>query len=559
MGVCDASHGALCGTTSTRDGSLDDHIPEPVSGVRELVWLEGRHLHQGSRHQAFSWVWLLLPDGRVHALCIGGKTENRDDRLREILPHLDDLAADGVHELACDGHIWRLPDAPVIPNTRDSVSWGHPVQRKIRSFAAHLDATILDALGELELAGWFFGSVKNYNALTLLPEPVRSRRLQALAIFPPLIAPLLLDSSGCVDLFGPRQEELWPREPRPTDDRSEVLDAVDRGRDLIGSLASYYHIDRALVRSKLSRNTWKSGSPTNQGLQLLRAIPAHARPRSVASYEQRSVLLRELGIHLGSPQDVERLARAFRSGWDETWDRLDQRYRSLPAAFKLCGEFLRSALHQIDLPSGMEWVNTGTLALAWIARRGFASMLAAAKRWRRHPAAQVVIKDGLPDQAIPLFDELNVKEGSASDISTKKELGAEGMAMKHCVGWLWEQCLLEACRFVHLQLPNGSTATAQYTNTMRAPDYLFVLTELRGPCNRTCGNRIRELADKVCFLINGTRLHERRELMVQHAINLQGIDLNVSMKNFRLLDLQSVHELHVALEYCSEQPDWTAS
>src|SRR5690606_37303291 len=110
---------------------------------------------------------------------------HRDDLLPDLVRAFD---ADPFEESLPAGlrdTVRALPDAPVVPLPRWQVSWGHPVQRAIREFAASLDQDVLHTLGDLETPGPFFGSVANYNRLATLREPVRTHRLQALTGFPP--------------------------------------------------------------------------------------------------------------------------------------------------------------------------------------------------------------------------------------------------------------------------------------------------------------------------------------------------------------------------------------
>ncbi len=140
------------------------------SGVKAHVWIEARHYFSRADARDRCWLWLLREDGQVRVL---------------VLP---------AH---CPGK-----DALVVPVPRWSVSWGHPLLRAVRAFAEQLDAKVLDALGSLEVPVPFFGSVSNYNRLIRLPDPIRTHRLQALAEFPPLVAPLLLDVLNRPDLIG---------------------------------------------------------------------------------------------------------------------------------------------------------------------------------------------------------------------------------------------------------------------------------------------------------------------------------------------------------------------
>lgn len=183
----------------------------PQGGVRAHVWVEARHFFSRAETRNRCWLWLLREDGQVRALilpahCLGNEA---------LLPELARMFDEDEGEVSLPGATLEVatapPDAPLVPVPRWSVSWGHPLQRAIRAFAEQLDARALDALGNLETPGPFFGTVSNYNQLIALPEPIRTHRLQALAEFPPLVAPLLLDVLDRPDMFGDDDSYANPR------------------------------------------------------------------------------------------------------------------------------------------------------------------------------------------------------------------------------------------------------------------------------------------------------------------------------------------------------------
>src|SRR5690606_14639511 len=103
----------------------------------------------------------------------------------------------------------------------------------------------------------------------------------------------------------------------------DLLDAIDRGRDLIGALAAHFRVHRALVRSPLCRAPWASGAIPADALRLYAALPAHARPRHVKEAESRLRDLRSLPFATMRAQDAKVLATAFSQGWNETWSRIE--------------------------------------------------------------------------------------------------------------------------------------------------------------------------------------------------------------------------------------------
>lgn len=178
-----------------------------AGGLRAHVWLAADSLFRRESAQQFCWLWLLGMDGRVHALRVAVGRMGDDRYAESLLAWFAtgrDLPIPADHAL---GAALPLPAAPIVPLPRWHLSWGHPVQLALRAFAEQLDAGVLEALGALEVRGSFFGSVANYNRLALLPDAVRRHRIQALAEFPPLVAPLLLDAYGRPDMFGNDEDE----------------------------------------------------------------------------------------------------------------------------------------------------------------------------------------------------------------------------------------------------------------------------------------------------------------------------------------------------------------
>ena len=184
-------------------------LPPPASAgePRAHVWLEARHFFTRDSAQQFCWLWMLGGDRRVHALRLPAACAGDAHRARALLVHFNAAPDLPIRAAPGSGFALPLPAAPIVPLPRWHVSWGHPLQQALRAFAAQLDQDVLAALGALEGRGAFFGSVSNYNWLAVLPATIRQRRLQALAEFPPLVAPLLLDVYTRPDMFGTDEDE----------------------------------------------------------------------------------------------------------------------------------------------------------------------------------------------------------------------------------------------------------------------------------------------------------------------------------------------------------------
>jgi len=539
-----------------------DRVVRPMAalpaGVRARVWIEARHFFSRADARNRCWLWLARHDGRIRALVMPSHCMHRDDLLPDLVRAFD---ADPFEESLPAGlrdTVRALPDAPVVPLPRWQVSWGHPVQRAIREFAASLDQDVLHTLGDLETPGPFFGSVANYNRLATLREPVRTHRLQALTGFPPLVAPLLLDLPDRPDLFGDGHDfEPVRPSPRIGDD---LLDAIDRGRDLIGALAAHFRVDRALVRSPLCRAPWASGAIPADALRLFAALPAHARPRHVKEAESRLRDLRSLPFATMRAQDAKVLATAFSQGWNETWSRIEAIGQPLQSSLRDTRDFLVAAVEQAALPDSLAGMPHESLGLAWAARRGLESLLLASKRWHAQPLVELPV----PDSSAPCtrleraLEEIDLAGGRVEELLTEAALAEEGMRMHHCVADYWDDCLTEGTRIVHLQLPGGERATAEYVLQGGAHDPRFSLRQLAGPCNAAVSASMDHLAHTVLDLLNAPDQRERRVRVAEsaHAALCQAHGQPVPRRTIRRLDPRSRRELAQVIAWCERQDDW---
>lgn len=539
---------------------LQQATQQPAS-VRARVWLQGRHF--SSRPGPYCWLWLARPDGRVHALQLPQQVHGCDALLPRLLAS---VAADpeAAFEVAGVGTVHPLPHAPVVPLPRWQVSWGHPVQQAIRAFAAALDDELLATLGYLEIAGAYVGCAANYNRLAGLPLTRRRHRQQALAQFPLLVAPLLLDGIPRARVFVDRDQEppLWRARYAPNDS-APMLRAMDAGRDLISALAAYWHTDRALVRAPLLRQPWARMALPERALRLLAAMPAHARPHHREAVESRLGDLEQLPVKLASDADYARLARGFAQGWEARWSSLEGGAPSLGSRLRDSRDFLRSALLQRGLPQLPAWLDEGTLGLAWLARRGLPSLLRASRRWHQQPRDPVAVDDDLPDHIAPVFGEYADDVGTAREITTRAALVEEGDAMAHCVADYWRGCLLRQIRIVHLQLADGDTegeqATAQFDPVQDAAEAGYCLAELRGRFNQDSSAAMEAFAERLLARINDDRHLARRRRVRDEAEQHRRAFGSVERRgNTQRLDRRSRTELRQVLEYCLKQPDWQA-
>lgn len=535
--------------------------------MRARVWMDAGAFFRREGAQAYCWLWLLAADGRVHAVRVPAERNGDEHYARSLLVRLATEPDAPIPDGRMCGPALPLPAAPIVPLPRWHVSWGHPLQRALRAFAGALDSDVLDALGALEVTGCFFGSVANYNRLATLPQPRRRHRLQALAEFPPLVAPLLLDAYGRPDMFGGDEDEPEEAALCRGAAGAAVLDAMDRGRDLAGALAAYYGIGRALVRSPVLREMWTQGCVPHEVLQLLEALPPRARPRTRQEAEDRLPLLRALPLQLRGIEDVTRLAGAFTNGWTPTWRALDGRAGSLETGLRDTRDFLRAALEDpVALPPPVA-LDPRRLGLAWIARRGLASLLDASLRWHAEPLRPVPLAADVDDSAgrlLAFWDtagsagEFAREDGSrARELLSAADLRREGETMHHCVGGYWDDCVLYGTRIVHLAMADGASATAEYALDGAPDDPTFRLEQLRGPCNADPSDAMRDLARAVASALNAAALRERRITAVTAAEDARAQQhLRTTPAPRRPLDRRSRHELRLVLAWCAKQMDW---
>jgi len=535
---------------------LDAPAIEAGAGWRARVWIDARHFFSRADAQAFAWLWLLDADGAVHAMRLDAAWHGRDDLLGRLLQHLRDDPTTPLRDAALPGQAWPLPLAPVVPLPRWAVSWGHPVQQAIRAFASQLDEAVLDALGQLEVPGPFFGTVANYNRLACLPGLTRARRLQALALFPPLVAPLLLDVCQRADMFGHDEDEPAQRAALDGAPSAPVLLAMDRGRDLIGALAAEYRVDRALLRGPLLREPWVGGFAPRRLLRLLRAMPAHARPRTRESLQRWSPLLDALPVRWEAPADVERMAGLFAAGWEHTWRQVEAEGSPLRHHLADTRDFLDAVLAQEPAPAALPWLDRDGLALAWLARRGLRGLLRDSRRWHAQPLQRRAGDDSRPQHLSPLLDAVARDGVSVVELTTPQALIDEGQAMHHCIGGYWDMCAGDPARAVHLALADGQAATALYAWDGDDDTAAFELDALRGPCNRDVSAAMEALAVEVEAWINADERRERRLQVVREARQARAAHRSLAPSTWRPLDRRGREALHQVLAYAARQKDW---
>ena len=557
------------------------HLASGFVGVQARIWMPAHCFFSRDDAQRPGWLWLLGGDGLVRALLAPAHQLGYDELLPDLLKRFADPNV--VTGAAVVNHdTIALPNAPIVPLPRWSVSWGHPVQRGIRAFANALDADVIEALGNLEVQGACFGTVHNYNQLAGVPTLARARRLQALELFPAWLAPVLLDPITRPQMFDDQEadnDRYWRHRPAPlhgllaaryerrmsSHALNALLDAIDQGRDLIGAIADFSRVDRALVRAPLGREPWQLGAMPEVVVSLLHAMPAHARPCQRKEVEPRLAAIDALPARLRSPTDVLRLAGAFKRGWNGVWKTCEREHPNLPQALRDCQDFLNAALATPrQLPEHIE-LDVNRLALAWIARKGVAALLEASRHWHALPV-RALPPPPTPTSAqhdaplVPLFGELTLDEGHARELLTADALFEEGEAMAHCAADYWHICRTGGIRIVHLQTLAGEVATLELGFDVEGRSTGIRNDQLRGRFNADPSPVIEALAEAVLAKLDEQRDAVRSQMALiceqARAVNAQQAFLRAPPPLRRQLDARLRTQLAQVLAYAAAQDDW---
>ncbi len=511
----------------------------PLAGVRSRLWLRGAWL--GQRNED-ALLWLHLDDGRVLAFRLPGDAFGED---AAIAPLVEQVAPDHRGTLLeihlAQGVAVPLYAAPAAPVP--VLPWGDPTQTAARAFAEGLDQQVLTLLASLNRHR-VWDSLRNYNRVAALAPEIRERRLQALTRFPVLVAPVLLSAHQRLDLAGGKRH-AW------RDHSDGVIAAVEQGRDLIGALTRHYGISRALVRAPVCATMWGGTALSHRRLlRLLDGIPAHRRPHSPNAFEPALPLLTAVNLLADDRFDLARLGRsAFRAGFESVCAPLHACYPALGPALADCQDFAQAAadwapgLH----PSGRP-VSAQRLQLAWIETRGFASLLAASRRWHEYPADPPPPLPGDRTRVTAILGEHREGDAWGRELCTAAALAEEGAAMHHCVAQYWDQCRDQGTRIFALGL-GPQRATAEYR--FGIGEARFSLAQVRGPRNAEPGSKLAAFAGAIAAQLNALGLAPARADL---ALSLTARRPRPAHRAPRRLDPASARELTAVLAQIHPTP-----
>lgn len=481
-------------------------------GWRARLWIP-RVALECRDHDEQARLWLLLDDGRVLAFRLAGATP--DDALLDALASsvADDARGDLLEvrlEAPVKATFLVLYGAPASPVF--CVDQANPMFGAALAFHAGLDGAVLAALAGLVGPNTFWASARNYNRLAAHPR--RTERLQALARFPFLVAPILLTRQRWPNLFDPKRYR-W----RAHD--AAVVEAIEHGRDLTGALAACYGISRGLVRSPFCATPWvaSTGLALADFLRFVDAISPNRRPQSVAEVDAFSSHLPALwgifGAHLLAGAGV------FRAGYVRVWEALERRFPALNESLVDAGDYLRVLVRWL-LATYRRRIDPGRLAALWASERGLASLLAASARWHTIQLGGCGFFDpSLPMTVPAILGEWCEGGWQARELATRESLAAEGQAMHHCVADYWEDCVRQASRIFALESAAGSglseRATALFEDEAIGDLPRYVLGQLRGPSNASASEAMQAFARRVERELNTPACAERRLLARQAA------------------------------------------
>ncbi len=461
-----------------------------MNRVRSALWLSAEALGENDE---FARVWLHLHDGQVRVFRLQASCLGRDDVLAPLVAASLADARGLLLEVNDPAFGWAIAvyAAPVVPLLRAG-RWS-PAHSGALSFGRGLDAEVLEALGQLD-AQRTWGSARNYTRLAILPPEQRQRRLQAITRFPLLVAPVLLTAHHQLECGGGKRH-AW----RAHDDA--VIEAIDRGRDLVGVLAAHHGISRGLVRGPLCRQMGGSTAmPHDEFLRLMDALTPEQRPAGWGEIDLYVPALPALESLVGGRERLTAAAHdIFRRGWTPVWRACADAFTPLPAAVSDAEDFLRAAVTHAGPDAG---VTHTMLGLAWLRERGLRSLLRASARWHAAPRA-TVRADGREETLPDVLGTLLLGDATARELLTPSALADEGDAMHHCVGDYWGMCEDDGARVMALSLQDGERGTALYVVqdlVGRTPQY--ALRKLRGRGNTASSAAMQALAVRVLESIN---------------------------------------------------------
>lgn len=369
-------------------------------------------------------------------------------------------------------------------------------------FREGLDAEILEFLGTCPVIQGQSPPLAIYNTIQALGKTTRLYRMQALSIFPWLSSELGLDAKAKSD--------------------TELLDAIDNGRELVPLLAERYGVSHATFRRahKLFQYHTLPVHYFKPLLWLIDTIPSGHRPSFTDDFDAMHEVL-EWAVRWEIAEDRSLLHRLsadlFSSGSKGAARRLRAWCPSLGKPFRDSDHYLADIL---DRSCGNVQSRITSHCKQLIRDRllnsGLRTFLEAAEDWHRAWVDDVSLDANLDASWEPcLHEPLDMGERVIFELHDGRMLKEEGQVMRHCVGSLWRQCLSGYSMIFSLRDKAGKRQSTLHVNFHEARG--FEAIEHRGFANGPASRGCQESAQLFLRWLNKERIEVVRERL-QNAL-----------------------------------------
>ncbi len=190
------------------------------------------------------------------------------------------------------------------------------------------------------------------------------------------------------------------------------------------------------------------------------------------------------------------------------------------------------------------WRSPRRLALAWMQRRGIASLLAASRRWHRFAAETEEPTD--TGGVLPtIYGDGEYSGLQIRELRRFADFEREGREMRHCVASYWDLCRRGRSRIFALA-HRGERGTAEYAFDPQPEEHggHFRLMQLRGPDNAAVSEALARAAAAFEAVLNDPRRTEARRHIAVDYHRLHGEGRNHGLHP---LDPRSRRELAAVL------------
>jgi hypothetical protein len=429
-----------------------------------------------------------------------------------------------------------------------------PLGSKALAFRSRLNSDVLQMLDCYAHNQGRNDSIDNYNLCTQWPHPLHRYRVQALRTFPWLWPDFGLAVQGA-DIHV-RNLPLQTLGNSYIQHESTRL-AVDRGLELIPTLAKRYGVSKSTVRHVRSLLTSRT-IDTSLIAPLMLLTDAIKPNKRQSSQEELGALVSVvewlMGIGLSDDQRFIRgiATTLFADGVNEGYTRLarwcpSHRY----GPFHDSGDFL-NALREHAGTTSLRIQTSADILRTWLKWADIRSYFQASERWHRYA---MQIDDGFAEvDWVPcLQSPTTFGQRRAYELHSSAMLAEEGIAMHHCVGTFWRRCASGSSIIFSLRShENMSKSTLEIKIDLEQGVFI---NQHRGFGNSMPARECEESAQLLLEYISDNALHVASERMskfnqevedvqevVQHA-DMMGFALRHAMENPDLAALRTAMKL----------------